>query len=326
MSEYILEVKQLKKHFLAERTFLGRKKKYLKAVNDVSFSVRKGETFGLVGESGCGKSTIGKVLIGLHEPTAGQIIFDGKIMNGNKKGSQKSLRDGMQIIFQDPFGSLNPNMTVREIIEEPLRAGGFEKSTYESTVLSTLKKVGLHESDSGRYPSEFSGGQRQRIAIARALVVNPKFIICDEPTSALDVSIQAQVVNTLGDLQRELGLTYLFISHDLSMVRYVSDRVGVMYLGKIVEVAPADVLYENPKHPYTKALLASIPIPDPEQAKNRGLDLLVGDVPSPLEIPKGCSFRKRCPSAGAECEKVEPELRQMGKEHYVSCHLYKDVF
>lgn len=315
----ILEVRNLKKYFTAETNFWGQPTAYLKAVDDISFSIRRGETLGLVGESGCGKSTTGRTIIRLYEPTGGQIIFKGKPITG---GTEKILRREMQMIFQDPYASLNPRMTVGDIVGEPLDihnlASGAER---RERIVSLLQLVGLNSEHANRFPHEFSGGQRQRIGIARALGINPSFIICDEPISALDVSIQAQVVNLLEKLQAELGLTYLFIAHDLAMVKHISNRVAVMYLGKIVELANVDELYSHPQHPYTQALLSAIPIPDPEIEGKRQRIHLVGDVPSPINPPSGCRFRTRCSHVMPICAEQEPVFGDAGGGHMVACHL-----
>ena len=316
----ILEVRNLKKYFTASTDFFGRPTSYLKAVDDVTFSIGKGETLGLVGESGCGKSTTGRAIIRLYKPTGGEILFNGQVIDNQAK--EKQLRQGMQMIFQDPYASLNPRMTVGDIIGEPLdihRLAVHAERT--ERIVSLLQMVGLNPEHANRFPHEFSGGQRQRIGIARALASNPSFIICDEPISALDVSIQAQVVNLLKRLQGELGLTYLFIAHDLAMVKYISKRVAVMYLGKIVEMADSTELYRHPQHPYTKALLSAIPIPDPAVEVNRQRIHLAGDVPNAINPPTGCRFRTRCPYAMGVCAAQEPELMDAGSSHMVACHL-----
>ncbi|SHI88090.1 oligopeptide transport system ATP-binding protein [Geosporobacter subterraneus DSM 17957] len=320
--EILLEVKNLKKYFPVRKGFFGGETQYVKAVDDVSFHIRKGETLGLVGESGCGKSTTGRTIIRLYDPTAGEIIFNGAEIGMMKEKEMLPFRKRIQMIFQDPYASLNARMTVGDIIGEPLEIHGLatEKEKME-IVHDLLKKVGLAPDHAVRYPHEFSGGQRQRIGIARALAVRPEFIICDEPISALDVSIQAQVVNMLEDLQSEMGLTYLFIAHDLSMVRHISNRVGVMYLGKLVEVADRNELYEHPAHPYTQALLTAIPIPDPDIAKAKKRIILDGDVPSPLNPPSGCRFRTRCKYAMPKCAEAEPEMKDIGSGHMAACHL-----
>lgn len=318
----LLEVKNLKKYFPIRKGFFGRDVQHVKAVDDVSFYVRRGETLGLVGESGCGKSTTGRTLIRLYEPTAGEIIFDGAEIGMMSEKEMMPFRKKMQMIFQDPYASLNTRMTVGDIIGEAIDIHNLASGKERTEIIhDLLNRVGLMPDHAIRYPHEFSGGQRQRIGIARALAVKPEFIICDEPISALDVSIQAQVVNMLGDLQDEMGLTYLFIAHDLSMVRYISDRVGVMYLGKLVEIADSEELYEHPAHPYTQALLSSIPIPDPELSKSKNRILLQGDVPSPINPPSGCRFRTRCPHAMKKCAEIEPQMKDLGGGHMAACHL-----
>ena len=321
-NENLLEVKNLKKYFDISHGLFNNNKRYVKAVDDVSFYIKKGETFGLVGESGCGKSTVGRTLLRLYKPTAGEIVFDGTDISDLNKREMRPLRKDMQMIFQDPYASLNSRMTVKDIIGEPLDihnlATGAER---ERIIHDLLKRVGLNEDHASRYPHEFSGGQRQRIGIARALAVDPKFIICDEPISALDVSIQAQVVNMLADLQEELGLTYLFIAHDLSMVRYISDRVGVMYLGNLVEVSETENLYDRPLHPYTEALLSAIPVPNPDVAKANERIKLEGEIPSPINPPSGCKFRTRCPYAMDRCAVEVPALKEVEPGHFVACHL-----
>ena len=316
MAENLLEVKNLKKHFVAERNFWGKPKAILKAVDGVSFDIRKGETLGLVGESGCGKSTTGRTVIGLYEPTEGEVYFDGEKLNSDGNFADEKI----QMIFQDPYACLNPRMTVGDIIGEPLDIHHVYDSKQErmARVYELLNLVGLNPEQANRFPHEFSGGQRQRIGIARALAINPKIIICDEPISALDVSIQAQVVNLLSKLQRELGLTYLFIAHDLAMVRYISQRVAVMYLGKIVELAATEDLYEMPLHPYTQALLSAIPVPDPDDKQER--IHLEGELPSPVNPPQGCRFCTRCPYAKDICREQEPVMKTIGSRQ-VACHL-----
>ncbi|OPA79966.1 peptide ABC transporter substrate-binding protein [Paenibacillus selenitireducens] len=320
-NEVLLDVRNLKKYFPTGSSGFGREKKVLKAVDDISFHIHKGETFGLVGESGCGKSTTGRSIVRLHEVTDGEVWFDGvNVAQMNEKGL-KPFRKRMQTIFQDPYSSLNPSMNVAQLIREPMEIHGFgSKKDQHDRVLELLEKVGLKPEHVDRYPHEFSGGQRQRISIARALSVNPEFILCDEPISALDVSVQAQVVNMLEDLQGEFGLTYLFIAHDLSMVRHISNRIGVMYLGKLVEIAPSDELYTHPAHPYTQALLSAIPIPDPKAA---ALDtgMLKGDLPSPMAEMNGCKFSSRCPFATEQCRQEQPEMKEISPGHFVACHL-----
>ncbi len=316
----ILEVYNLKKYFPVRTDFFGRPTAYLKAVDDISFSIRKGETLGLVGESGCGKSTTGRTIIHLYKPTAGEILFNGEKIDSQI--AEKQLRRKMQMIFQDPYASLNPRMTVGDIIGEPLDIHSLVAAGERTQrIVDLLQMVGLNPEHASRFPHEFSGGQRQRIGIARALAVNPDFIVCDEPISALDVSIQAQVVNLLERLQSDLGLTYLFIAHDLSMVKHISNRVAVMYLGKIVEMADSSELYSNPQHPYTQALLSAIPIPDPVVEVKRERLRLTGDVQSPIDPPPGCRFRPRCRCAMPLCAEQQPEFRDAGAGHMVACHL-----
>lgn len=314
----ILEVKNLKKYFKVGN------KEILKAVDDVSFAIKEGETLGLVGESGCGKTTCGRTVIGLYDKTDGEIFYKGKAIDGLKGKEKKQFNKEVQIIFQDPYASLNPRMTVADIISEGIDIHGLAKSkeARNKRVYELLEHVGLNKEHANRFVHEFSGGQRQRIGIARALAVEPKFILCDEPISALDVSIQAQIANLLIKLQSELGLTYLFIAHDLSMVKHISDRVAVMYLGSIVELARSGVLFNNPKHPYTEALMSAIPIADPDVEENRSRIMLEGDVPSPINTPKGCKFQGRCSKCMEICKNKYPELREIEKGHFVACHLY----
>jgi len=316
--EPLLEVKNLKKYFPVQSGVFGRTTDFVKAVDGVSFNIFKGETLGLVGESGCGKSTTGRMLVNLMTPTSGQVIFEGHDIAKLSKKEQKSMRKNIQIIFQDPYSSLNPRMNIGDIIAEPMKVNKTEKKEdIEKRVLSLLNCVGLASFHRNRYPHEFSGGQRQRVGIARALSLNPKLIVCDEPVSALDVSIQAQVLNLLHDLQKEFDLTYLFIAHGLNVVKHVSTRVGVMYLGKLVEIADGDILYNEPKHPYSQALLSAIPIPDPTKKKNR--IILKGDVPSPINPPSGCGFHTRCIKCTEICSKEEPKFEDVGGGHRVAC-------
>ena len=322
--DIILEVKNLKMHFPVGSGFLSRKPVgYVKAVDDVSFTVKRGETLGLVGESGCGKTTTGRCILQLYKPTAGQVIFDGQDLTSMNTKTMRGMRREMQVIFQDPYSSLNPRMTAGNIIGEPLIVHGLvaNKTEYRNKVADLLTNVGLNPYMADRFPHEFSGGQRQRIGVARALSVSPKFIVADEPVSALDVSIQAQIINLLEDLQEQFNLTYLFIAHDLSVVRHISDRVGVMYLGHLVEMAERNEIYRNPIHPYTKALLSAVPIPDPVLDAQRERVLLTGEVPSPLNPPSGCVFHPRCPAANDTCSQILPELREVETDHYSACIL-----
>ena len=325
MSEdIILEVKNLKMYFPVGSGFLSRKPVgYVKAVDDVSFTVKRGETLGLVGESGCGKTTTGRCILQLYKPTAGQVVFDGQDLTSMNTKTMRGMRREMQVIFQDPYSSLNPRMTAGNIIGEPLIVHGLvaNKTEYRNKVADLLTNVGLNPYMADRFPHEFSGGQRQRIGVARALSVSPKFIVADEPVSALDVSIQAQIINLLEDLQEQFNLTYLFIAHDLSVVRHISDRVGVMYLGHLVEMAERNEIYRNPIHPYTKALLSAVPIPDPVLDAQRERVLLTGEVPSPLNPPSGCVFHPRCPAANDTCSQYLPELREVETDHYSACIL-----
>ncbi|RLL42922.1 ATP-binding cassette domain-containing protein [Oceanobacillus piezotolerans] len=318
MGEKILEVKELTKHF-----DMG-KGKMLQAVNEVSFSVHKGETFGLVGESGCGKSTIGRTIMGLYQKTNGNVLFDGVDVHTLTEKGKFSFYRRMQMIFQDPYASLNPRSTVKEIIAEPMEIHNVYTNKHEQLerIYELLKEVGLSRDHVNRYPHEFSGGQRQRIGIARALALNPDFIIADEPISALDVSVQAQVVNLLREIQMQKDLTFLFIAHDLAMVRQFCTRIGVMYLGHMVELTDSDKLYDNPMHPYTQALLSAIPIPDPDIEEKRERIILEGELPSPINPPSGCVFRTRCPMAMDICSETKPAWQEVEQQHYVACHLY----
>ncbi len=320
--DVLLEVKNLRMYFpVTSGVVFRRKIAEIKAVDDVSFFIRERESLGLVGESGSGKTTIGRCILQLHRPTSGEVIFEGQRLNDLSARDMRSVRRRMQVIFQDPYGSLNPRMTCGDIIGEPLIVHKLtsNKGEYRDRISELLTVVGLNPYMADRYPHEFSGGQRQRIGIARALAVNPSFIVCDEPVSALDVSIQAQVINLLEQLQEQLGLTYLFIAHDLSVVRHISDRVAVMYLGHIVEVTDRTQLYENPLHPYTRALLSAVPIPDPVVEAKRTRIPLIGEMPSPMHPPEGCVFHTRCPVAIEDCESEMPELREVGKDHRVAC-------
>jgi peptide/nickel transport system ATP-binding protein/oligopeptide transport system ATP-binding protein len=313
----MIEVKNLRKEFNVQG-------KQLVAIRDISFTISKGETLGLVGESGCGKSTTGRCLLRLEEITSGEVVYENKNLISFNRQELFSFRRNAQIIFQDPYSSLNPRMTAADIIREPLHIHRVvPKNGMENYLKELTRMVGLSESALGRFPHEFSGGQRQRIGIARALALKPQFIVCDEPISALDVSVQAQIVNLLKNLQKELGLTYLFIAHDLAMVKYISDRVAVMYLGNIVEIASAEELYSHPLHPYTQALLSAIPIPDPLLERKRRRVALKGEVPSPLAMPKGCPFASRCPHATPLCQEVAPEHREIAPGHFAACHWVK---
>ena len=314
----LVEVKNLKEYFNINTGMF--KTKPLKAVDDVSFSIRKGETLGLVGESGCGKTTVGRTLLHLYKPTAGEIWFDGKLIKTPKDILEYRQKSAM--VFQDPYSSLNPRMTVSDIIAEPLDVHKMysNKAERQERILELMAKVGLNSEHANRYAHEFSGGQRQRIGIARALSMNPEFMVCDEPVSALDVSIQAQVINMFDELQEQMGLTYLFIAHDLLVVRHISDRIAVMYLGKMVELADAKEIYDHPLHPYTKSLMSSVPLPDPKKARENQRIVLHGDIPSPLNAPSGCPFRTRCPHATDACAESMPEFREIASGHFVACH------
>ena len=321
MSDVILEVRDLVKHFPVGGGFFGGKPAVVKAVDGVSFSIRRGETLGLVGESGCGKTTTGRCILQLEKPTSGQIIFEGQELTAFSEKELRKVRRRMQVIFQDPYSSLNPRMTVGQMIAEPLAVHAIvpERWARKARVTQLLSHAGLLPAMADRYPHELSGGQRQRVGVARALAMEPSLIICDEPVSALDVSIQAQIINLLEELQAEFGLTYLFVAHDLSVVRHISDRVAVMYLGKIAEITDRKSLYESPQHPYTKALLSAVPIPDPAVEAGRERVVLGGEVPSPLSPPPGCVFHPRCPIAVDECRRIVPELREVRPDHQAAC-------
>ena len=323
MSDKLVQVEHLQQYFPAGG--FGKNKKYVQAVDDVSFFINRGETLGLVGESGCGKTTTGRTLLRLYEPTGGRIIYDDKVIFDKEKKIAENMlpyRKKMQIVFQDPYASLDPRMTVGDIVGEAIDTHNLAANKQEryELIIDMLRKVGLNSEHANRYPHEFSGGQRQRVGIARALAVNPEFIVCDEPISALDVSIQAQVINMFEDLQKEMGLTYLFIAHDLSVVKHISDRIGVMYLGRMVELADSYELTTHPVHPYTKSLISAIPIADPKIARQSKRIVLEGDVPSPLNPPSGCRFRTRCPYATEQCAQEVPEFKEISPGHYAACH------
>ena len=318
--ENILEVKNLKKYFPIKKTLTGKVTRQLFAVDDVSFTLKAGETLGIVGESGCGKTTLGRTILKLHAPTDGRIIFEGEDITDFKSSQMREIRKKMQIIFQDPYSSLPPRSTVGGILSEPVEVHNIvPKAEVKDYVLDLMDKCGLRDYYYERYPHEFSGGQRQRICIARALSVQPKLVICDEPVSALDVSIQAQIINLLKQLQQDMNLTYVFISHDLSVVKFISDKIGVMYLGSMVEFGTKEDIFANPLHPYTKALFSAIPHPDPDVKMNR--IILNGDIPSPIDPPKGCRFHTRCPHATDKCKEVTPEYKDYGNGHCAACHL-----
>jgi oligopeptide/dipeptide ABC transporter ATP-binding protein len=321
----VIDVKNLTKYFPVTQGFLKRRKiADIKAVDGVSLSIHKSETFGLVGESGCGKSTLGKSILQLYRPTSGEVIFEGRDLCKLSDEEIRPLRQKLQVIFQDPYDSLNPRFTAADIIGEPMQIHKkISKRDYRNRISELLDVVGLAPYMADRYPHEFSGGQRQRLGVARALALQPEFILCDEPLSALDVSIQAQIINLLDDLQKQFGIAYLFISHDLSVVRHISDRIGVMYLGKLMEVSARDELYTETLHPYTQALLSAVPIPDPAVEEKRQIIVLSGEVPSPLNPPSGCVFHPRCPKAFEECSRIVPQLRPYTGVHEVACLLYK---
>ena len=318
--EVLLEVKNLKKYFPV-KNFFGVKVGDLKAVDDVSFVIYRGETFGLVGESGCGKSTLGRTILQMLQADSGSVVFNGKDIANLPLRDWKELRAKLQIIFQDPYSALNPNWTVKELIQEPLKNAGMTPKQCEDRVKALLKLVNMNEDDMHKFPYEFSGGQRQRIGIARAVAAYPEFIFCDEPISALDVSVQAQVVNMLKDLQQEMGLTYLFTAHDLSMVHHISDRIGVMYLGSMVELGTSEEVFRNPIHPYTKALISAIPIADPELGRQSSRIPIQGELPSPMNAPRGCRFCTRCPHATDRCRQERPEFREITGGHFAACHI-----
>jgi oligopeptide transport system ATP-binding protein len=323
-NEVLLDVDDLYMHFpLTQGILFQRKVGAVQAVDGLTFQVTKGETLGLVGESGCGKSTTGRAILQLYKPTSGSVTFQGKDLTKLDGGEMRKMRRHLQMIFQDPYASLNPRMTVGSIISEPMQIHNLvPKRQRNERVQELLQTVGLNPYFANRYPHEFSGGQRQRIGVARALAASPAFIVADEPVSALDVSIQAQIINLLEELQEQFGLTYLFIAHDLSVVRHISDRVAVMYLGKMMELADRNAIYDDPLHPYTKALLSAVPVPDPVIEKKRERIILTGDVPSPINPPSGCHFHTRCPYAMEVCKKIEPRFVDQGGGHYVACHLY----
>lgn len=318
--EVLLEMKNLRKYF-PMKNFFGQIKGEVKAVDDVSFEIFKGETFGLVGESGCGKSTLGRCVLQMLKATDGQVLYEGKDLVHMSESDWKKYRKKLQIIFQDPYSALNPNWNVRQLIAEPLIANGYTEKEIDKRIRELLKILNMNEEVMEKFPYEFSGGQRQRIGVARAVAAYPEFIFCDEPISALDVSIQAQVVNMLKDLQKELGLTYLFTAHDLSMVYHISDRIGVMYLGSMVEIGTSDEVFKAPLHPYTKALISAVPIADPEVGRNSKRILIEGELPSPMNVPKGCRFCTRCPYATDKCREEKPELREIKEGHKVACHI-----
>ena len=319
----LVEVKHLKEYFNINTGVFTTKP--LKAVDDVSFTIKKGETLGLVGESGCGKTTVGRTLLHLYKPTDGEIWFDGKKIETRKDILEYRQKTAM--VFQDPYSSLNPRMTVSDIIAEPLDVHKMykDKKERQERILDLMAKVGLNSEHANRYAHEFSGGQRQRIGIARALSMNPEFLVCDEPVSALDVSIQAQVINMFDELQDQMGLTYLFIAHDLLVVRHISDRIAVMYLGKMVELADAKEIYDHPLHPYTKSLMSAVPLPDPKKARQNKRIVLTGDIPSPLNAPSGCPFRTRCPYATDACAEAMPEFKEVAPGHFVACHHVAEI-
>ena len=319
--EVLLEIKNLRKYF-PMKNFFGQLRGEVKAVDDVSFKIYKGETFGLVGESGCGKSTLGRCVLQMLKATDGQILYEGNDLAHMSESDWKKYRKKLQIIFQDPYSALNPNWNVKQLISEPLLTNGYTEEETECRIRELLELLNMNKEVMGKFPYEFSGGQRQRIGVARAVAAYPEFIFCDEPISALDVSIQAQVVNMLKDLQEELGLTYLFTAHDLSMVYHVSDRIGVMYLGTMVEIGTSEEVFKAPFHPYTKALISAVPIADPDLGRNSKRILIEGELPSPMNVPKGCRFCTRCPHATDKCRNAKPELKMVEDEHFVACHMF----
>lgn len=325
MDNYILQVDKVKKYFPIKTTMFDPKKHFVKAVDGVSFNIRKGETLGLVGESGCGKSTLGRTIVRLYDPTAGRIMFNNVDIAGYKGQELKNLKKHMQIIFQDPYSSLNPRMNVSAIVGEAMLAHGIAKKgkDFQDKLINVIETCGLSDYHIYRYPHQFSGGQRQRIGIARALALNPEFLVADEPVSALDVSIQSQILNLMMDLQEKMGLSYLFISHDLSVVKHISHRIGVMYLGSMVELAGRNELYLEPMHPYTRALLSAIPVPDPEKKKE--MLAIIGEIPSNVDTPAGCKFHTRCPHAKDVCRNEEPEYREFKSGHFVACHFAGEI-
>ncbi len=325
MSDYLVEVDHLQKHFPIKGGGFGKNRKVVQALDDLTFGIKRGETLGMVGESGCGKTTAGRTILRLHEPTAGKIIYNGEVLFDKETKTAVNMlpyRKKMQIVFQDPYASLDPRMTVGDIVGEPIDIHDLCETKQEryDKIIGLLQRVGLNSEHANRYPHEFSGGQRQRVGIARALAVDPEFIVCDEPISALDVSIQAQVINMFEDLQEQMGLTYLFIAHDLSVVKHISDRIVVMYLGRMVELADSYELTMHSMHPYTRSLVSAIPIADPVQARKSNRIILEGDVPSPIDPPSGCRFRTRCPYADERCAAEVPEFREVASGHYVACH------
>ncbi|MFH2116364.1 MAG: oligopeptide/dipeptide ABC transporter ATP-binding protein [Spirochaetota bacterium] len=325
MDNYILQVDKIKKYFPVKTTMFDPRKHFVKAVDGVSFNIKKGETLGLVGESGCGKSTLGRTIVRLYDPTDGRIIFNNVDIAGYKGQELKNLKKHMQIIFQDPYSSLNPRMNVSAIVGEAMLAHGIAKKgkDFQDKLIDVIETCGLSDYHIYRYPHQFSGGQRQRIGIARALALNPEFLVADEPVSALDVSIQSQILNLMMDLQEKMGLSYLFISHDLSVVKHISHRIGVMYLGSMVELANKKDLYLDPLHPYTRALMSAIPVPDPEKKKE--MMAIIGEIPSNVDTPLGCKFHTRCPHAKDICQQDEPEYREVKPEHFVACHFAGEI-